>query len=112
VDAQKILSYFETVAAAEVTYWQVITTLVAPEAEAGQLSLVQDIDDGQSQGYFTDPTYSLFYTQLGEPVDAALLIHVAIGEHVIVDITHDGRVVGVWMLALPQAIGEKHASKQ
>ncbi|MEZ4864096.1 MAG: hypothetical protein R3C14_22460 [Caldilineaceae bacterium] len=112
MDANKIVSYFETVGAAEVTNWHVVTTLEAPKAEAGQLSVVQDLDDGQAQAYFTDATYRLFYTRLGEPIEPTLLTHIAIGEHLIVDLTSNGMIAGLWMLNLPPAIGEKHAAKR
>lgn len=112
VDRFNIVSYFETVTAAEVTYWTVVSTFEVPKAEAGQVLVVQDIDDGQPQAYFTNPDYTVFYTRLGEPREQAKLRHIAIGEQVIVDVTQDGMLAGVWMLNLPPEVAEKHAMKQ
>ena len=110
-DAYRIISYFETVTAAEITYWKVVPMLEVPQAKRGQISVAKDIDDGQSQAYFTNPDYTIFYTRLGEPVKSTELKHIAIGEQVIVDVTQEGMLVGVWMLDLPTEIGEKFAKK-
>ena len=51
-DASRIVSYFETVTLAEITYWTVVPILEIPKAEWGQILVAQDIDDGQPQTYF------------------------------------------------------------
>ena len=109
VDASRIVSYFETVGSAEITYWAVVPALEIPKTEWGRVVVAQDIDDGQPQAYFTNLDYSVFYTRFGEPVVTIKLRHIAIGKQVIVDVTQDGMVVGVWMLNLPPEIGQKHA---
>ncbi|MEZ4864101.1 MAG: hypothetical protein R3C14_22485 [Caldilineaceae bacterium] len=110
-DTFNIISYFETVTLAEITYWTVVPTLKAPAATWAQLIVEQDLDDGQPQAYFTNTDYTVFYTRLGEPKECANLRCVAIGEQVIVDVTYDGALVGVWMVDLPPEIGRKHAKQ-
>ncbi|MCE7979971.1 MAG: hypothetical protein DYG89_02165 [Caldilinea sp. CFX5] len=112
IDAAKIVSYFETVTVASPTYWKATSSLELPKPVVGQLLLTQDIDDGQTQSYFTNRDYSVFYTRLGEPVDSTKLKHVAIGQQIIVDVTQDGMLAGVWMLDLPPEIRKNHAMKQ
>lgn len=90
----------------------VVPNLKVPDSKLGQVLVAQDIDDGQPQAYFTNRDYSVFYTRLGEPVDSAKLNHVAIGQQIIVDVTQDGMVAGVWMMDLPPEIREKHMMKQ
>jgi len=109
VDASGIVSYFETVGSAEITYWAVAPVLEIPRTEWGRVVIAQDIDDGQPQAYFTNPDYSIFYTRLGTPVVTTKLTHIAIGKQVIVDVTQNGMLVGVWMLNLPTEIRQKHA---
>jgi hypothetical protein len=112
IDSSKIVSYFETLPVAGPNNWKVASFLQPPKADSGQLLLANDIDDGQPQVYFTNHDYSIFYTRLGEPIDSTKLKHVAIGQHVIVDVTQDGMLAGVWMLDLPPEIGKKHVVKQ
>lgn len=111
-DTAKILSYFETVTVAEITYWKVVPSLTVPISDIGHVLVAQDIDDGQPQAYFTDPNYGVFYTQLGEAIEPTHLRHIAIGPQVIVDIAENGMLAGVWMLELPPEIGQKHAAQR
>ena len=111
IDASKLISYFETITVAGVGYWNVTSPLELPKPMGGQLQIARDIDDGQPQAYFTNPDYSVFYTRLGEPVDTAKLQHVAIGQQIIVDVTQDGMLAGVWMSDLPVELRVKHAVK-
>ncbi|MCB9148617.1 MAG: hypothetical protein H6641_07640 [Caldilineaceae bacterium] len=110
-DIHNIISHFETVGWAEINYWTIVPYLEIPSAEIGQLMVLQDIDDGQPQAYFTNPDYSVFYTRLGEPVDTAKLQHVAIGQQIIVDATQDGMLAGVWMSDLPVELRDKYVMK-
>jgi len=111
IDSSKIVSYFVTLPVAGPNCWKVAPSLQPPKADSGQLLLAHDVDDGQTQSYFTNRDYSVFYTRLGEPVDSTKLKHVAIGQQIIVDVTQDGMLAGVWMLDLPPEIRKNHAMK-
>ena len=109
VDASNIVSGFETVTLAEITYWTVLSSLKPPKSVLGQITIIKDIDDGQQQTYFTDPYYKIFYTRLGGGLESSDMFHIAIGEQVIVDVTQNGMLAGIWMLDLPSEIGTKYA---
>ena len=87
-------------------YWQVQDDLQPPCAEPVQVFVVEDIDDGQVQAYFTDSGYTICYTRLGTMTDEPSMQHVAIDERVVLDIDPSGILVGVWLLDLPPEIAE------
>jgi hypothetical protein len=85
-------------------YWQVVPGLQAPLAERGQVYVVEDIDDGQTQAYLTDPEYSVFYARLGEERLPGEVRWVAIADNVIMEVARDRTLAGVWLLDLPPEI--------
>jgi len=97
-DKMNAICYFETVGSSKIPYWVVQSKLEIPTATSGQISIMQDIDDGQQQTYFTDPYYRTFYARFGELLEPSDIQHIAIGKQVIVDVKSDGMLAGVWML--------------
>ena len=110
-DPSNVISYFEALPIAGPRYREIMKDIKVPEAELGRVVVVQDIDDHQKQTYFTDTGFTVFYTRLGDPIDTNQLRHVAIGKQVLLDITTEGMLAGVWMLDLPPEISAKYGTK-
>lgn len=108
VDQTQMVVAMEAVMGAESRFWEVHNSLVVPTASTGRAYLVEDIDDGQEQTYFTDPNYKIFYTRLGTVQSSHILRHVAVSKKVILDVTSAGLLSGIWMLDLPSEIGTMH----
>ena len=85
-------------------FWQVQDELQAPPVEPGQVFVIEDIEDGRTQVYLTDPAYSVFYARLRAEESELPVQHVAIAEQIVLDIDPSGTLVGVWLLDLPPEI--------
>ena len=108
IDCTQSIVAFEAVAGSSSKFWNVKSDLIVPTAKMGQVYLKQDVDDGQEQTYFTNDDYSIFYTQLGKSRITTQLQHVAISNQIILDITDNELLCGIWMLNLPPEIEEKN----
>jgi len=103
-DEHNRIAEAEAVMSAEPRHWIVSHDIEPPQAEAGEVYVVEDIDDGQRQQYFTDSNRSLFYARLGEPRRPEELQCVLLGKGVVVEVAPDGVLCGFWLLGLPPTL--------
>lgn len=107
VDASQAISTMIATMGASPRFWQVCQALEIPASQPGRIYLQNDLDDGQVQSYFRNPDYTTFFACIGEPLAASDVLHIAIGEYIILDVTKTGRLSGVWMLSLPLEVGQR-----
>lgn len=111
VDQNREIVSFTATLSAESSQWQQDPKLEIPVAQPGEVHVIEDVDDGQTQIYFTDPNYSIFYARLGEPIGSQVLNHIAIADQIILDISTSGLLAGIWIYGLPAEICETHRMK-
>lgn len=84
--------------------WQIDSHLHVPPGAPGRVYVIDDIDDGQPQTYFTTPGHTVFYARLGQSRASDDVQHVLIAKEIIVSVAGDGTLVGVWLWGLPAEI--------